>query len=153
GPTRYYTDFAAGPAKINGVYYARLFYGGDMQVISQPIVLPNPSGRPAARLYFSAPFSFRWNFHGCTSSSLDCPGRDEVFHDTITGQGVMTIRLNSYYLFDGRFIYNTSSFRFDFLPPEAMPAATLACALARLWPATWQTRCAPVGQAGALKRF
>ncbi|HEX8069868.1 MAG TPA: hypothetical protein VF546_07955 [Pyrinomonadaceae bacterium] len=146
-PPRVFSGFVSGPAKVNGVAYARLYYVGTMRLMSMPIYMP--AGRSQPRVTFRAPFIFRWDVYGCTVNALQCGSENAVYHDTLAGQGMMSVRMTSLYNVDGGHLYNSRDMRFDFLPAVVMPATALTCSLANLWPGAWQQPCADALQGAA----
>jgi hypothetical protein len=112
----------AGQATVNGVFYQRVFYSGSIFLSSSPIAIPlDDSTLP---LDVSAAFTMNGNVIGYLNDpSLGDPG-PPVFSTTISGQGIVTLRLTSAVI-DGRRLYDQRGVFYNFQPNAVPEPATL----------------------------
>jgi hypothetical protein len=113
-------DIRSGHATVNGVAYDRLNYDGVMRFKTGPVNIPFDD---SSLVQITVPFTFDSLMRGCTESTMsgDCPG-GWTFSTTMSGQGIATLQLSSYYDQTlGRRVYNFSNISYDFHPSAPVP--------------------------------
>lgn len=111
-----------GGATINGVHFQRVFYTGSIFFSSGPIAIP--LNDPTLPLNLSAAFTMSGNVNMYLNDpSLGDPG-PPVFSTTLSGQGIVTLHLQSALTAQGR-IYNQVGVSYNFQPNEVPEPAAL----------------------------
>jgi hypothetical protein len=111
-----------GSATINGIVYPRVFYSGSIFLSSSPIAIPLDD--PTLPLDVSGDFAMSGNLNiYLNDPSLGDPG-PPVFSTTLSGQGIVTLRLTSA-LINGQRLYDQRGAFFNFQPKEVPEPATL----------------------------
>lgn len=112
----------SGQATVNGVFYPRVFYSGSIFLSSSPITIPlDDSTIP---LDVTAAFAMSGNVTAYLNDpSLGDPG-PPVFSTTLSGQGIVTLRLVSALTAEGR-IYDQRAVFYNFKPNAVPEPATL----------------------------
>ncbi len=112
----------SGQATINGVFYSRVFYSGSIFLSGSPMTIPlDDSTMP---LDVSAAFTMSGNLNVYLNDpSLGDPG-PPVFSTTLSGQGIVTLHLQSALTPQGR-IYNQVGVSYSFQPNAVPEPATL----------------------------
>ena len=112
----------SGSATVDGVFYQRVFYSGSIFLSSSPITIPlDDSSIP---LEVSAAFTMSGNvIMYLNDPSLGDPG-PPVFSTTLSGQGIVTLQLQSALTPQGR-IYNQVGVSYNFQPNAVPEPATL----------------------------
>jgi hypothetical protein len=112
----------SGGATVNGIQYQRVFYSGSIFFTSGPMAIPVDD--PTLPLDVSAVFTMSGNVNMYLNDpSLGDPG-PPVFSSTLSGQGIVTLRLTSA-LVDGRRLYDQRGVSYNFQPSEVPEPATL----------------------------
>lgn len=112
----------SGQATINGTFYPRVFYSGSIFLSSSPITIPLDD--PTLPLDVSAAFTMSGNVNMYLNDpSLGDPG-PPVFSSTLSGQGIVTLRLTSA-LVGGQRLYDQRGVFYNFQPNEVPEPATL----------------------------
>ncbi len=112
----------SGQATINGIFYPSVFYSGSIVLSSSPITIPlDDSTLP---LDVTAAFTMSGNVNiYLNDPSLGDPG-PPVFSSTLSGQGIVTLRLTSA-LVGGQRLYDQRGVFYNFQPSEVPEPATL----------------------------
>ena len=111
----------SGGATINGVHYP-VFYTGSMFLSSSPITMPLDD--PTLPVIVSAAFTMSGNVNMYLNDpSLGNPG-PPVFSSTLSGQGIVTLRLTSA-LVGGQRLYDQRGVFYNFQPNAVPEPATL----------------------------
>lgn len=118
-------DLRGGSVTINGTTTGVL-YDGYLQFIGSIIVPPVDPAAPASLVTVETAFAFLGQLQGCTQSVISgC--RDELFNATLSGQGIATVVLSSY--FDPQFgrLYSLQSvtYRFQNATPTPEPVTLI----------------------------
>ena len=112
----------SGQATVNGTFYPRVFYSGSIFLSSSPITIPRDD--PTLPLDVSAAFTMGGNVNMYLNDpSLGDPG-PPVFSSTLSGQGIVTLRLTSA-LVGGQRLYDQRGVFYNFQPNEVPEPATL----------------------------
>lgn len=112
----------SGQATVNGVFYPSVFYSGSIFLSSSPITIPLDD--PTLPLDVSAAFTMTGNLSMFLNDpSLGDPGLP-IFSSTISGQGIVTLRLTSA-LVGGQRLYDQRGVSYNFQPNEVPEPATL----------------------------
>lgn len=117
-----------GPATINGVSFAELFYSGTFNLGAVVLI---PTG-VTTDITLTTPFTFSGNIRGCDGSNLVCG--NEVFSTTqLVGQGIATVQFT--FGFHGQtgqplFFFKTITYEFQAAEvPEPMTLVLLTTGL------------------------
>jgi hypothetical protein len=112
----------SGQATVNGVFYGSVFYSGSIFLSSSPITFPLDDN--TIPLDLSAPFTMSGNVTAYLNDpSLGDPG-PPIFSTTLSGQGLVTLRLASALSAEGR-IYDQRGLIYNFQPSSVPEPATL----------------------------
>ena len=112
----------SGQATVNGIFYSRVFYSGSIFLSSSPITMPLDD--PTLPLVVSAGFTMSGNVNMYLNDpSLGDPG-PPVFSSTLSGQGIVTLRLTSA-LVGGQRLYDQRGVFYNFQPEPVPEPATL----------------------------
>jgi hypothetical protein len=112
----------SGGATINGVHYQSVYYTGSIFFSGGPMAIPLDD--PTLPLLLTAPFTMSGNVNMYLNDpSLGDPG-PPVFSTTLSGQGIVTLHLQSALVFGQRH-YNQVGFTYIFQPNEVPEPATL----------------------------
>jgi len=112
----------SGQATVNGTSYPKVFYSGSIFLSSSPITIP--LNDPTLPLDVSAAFTMSGNVNMYLNDpSLGDPGAP-VFSSTLSGQGIVTLRLTSA-IVGGQRIYDQRGVSYNFQPSEVPEPATL----------------------------
>ena len=110
----------SGQATVNGTFYPRVFYSGSIFLSSGPITIPLDD--PTLPLDVSAAFTMSGNVNiYLNDPSLGDPG-PPVFSSTLSGQGIVTLRLTSA-LVGGQRLYDQRGVFYNY-QPNAVPEPT-----------------------------
>lgn len=111
-----------GAATINGVTYNRLYYAGVLRFEGLPVTVPFDD---SPIITITAPFTLSGFLNGCTQNQVNgCPDDAVVFSTMLSGQGIATLNLSSF--FDPSFgrLYNFQSITYNFQPAAPVPEPT-----------------------------